>query len=245
MKTLRVCLMLGLLAGVAACNLTEEIYLKSDGSGSIALQFDGSEMMDMAEGLADSTSQKMDSVIYFSDILREKKDSIATLPADEQERLRNLEPYRMRMQSDPDAGEMLFTLERDFTDLSEVEDSFNAFQRAGTLDPDDESASMPGAPEIYESTQVSYALKDGIFRRKSVITDSVLHQRRLDSLEQSAMFLSGSTYTLKIHFPSRVKSSSAQNATLSMDGKTLIHEVGFMDYLRDPGVLDLEVELEK
>jgi hypothetical protein len=58
------------------------------------------------------------------------------------------------------------------------------------------------------------------------------------------MFLGGSTYTLKVHFPRRVRSASSQEATLSVDGKTLIREVDFLEYLRNPALLDLEVELE-
>ncbi|EAR17085.1 MULTISPECIES: hypothetical protein [Robiginitalea] len=246
MKSIRYGTLLALLAVAGACNLTEEIYLEPDGSGSIALSFDGSGMLEMAgEELLDSTSVAMDSVVYFSEILEEKKDSIATLPLAEQERLKSLEPYRLRMQSNPAAGEMLFTLERDFASLAEVEESFNAFQRAGSLDPEPNAGAMPGTPEIYESTRVSYRFGDRVFSRRSEITDSVLHRQRLDSLEGTAMFLSGSTYTLKIHFPSRIRSASSETATLSMDGKTLIQEVEFMEYLRDPGVLDIRVELEE
>lgn len=246
MKSIRNWALLALVAVFGACNLTEEIHLKPDGSGTIALSFDGSGMLEMAgEELLDSTSVATDSIIYFSDILEEKKDSIATLPEAEQERLRRLEPYRMRMKSNPVANEMLLTLERDFSSLAEVEESFNAFQRAGTLDPEPNAGGMPGTPEIYESTRVSYRFDDRVFSRRSEITDSVLHQQRLDSLEGTAMFLSGSTYTLKIHFPSRVRVADSETATLSMDGKTLIQEVEFMDYLRDPGVLDIRVELEE
>lgn len=246
MKSIRSGVLWTLLALLAACNLTEEIHLKPDGSGSIALSFDGSGMLEMAgEELLDSTSVATDSVVYFSDILKEKKDSIATLPVAEQERLKRLEPYRMRMKSDPEANEMFLTLERDFSSLADVEESFNAFQRAGTLDPEPNAGGLPGTPEIYESTRVSYRFDDRVFSRRSEITDSVLHQQRLDSLEGTAMFLSGSTYTLKIHFPSRVRAADSESATLSLDGKTLIQEVEFMDYLRDPGILDIRVELEE
>ncbi len=241
---MRYWVLLSLAAGVAACNLTEEIHLNPDGSGSIAIRFDGSEMMEMAgEEMTDSTGQKMDSVIYFSQLLDEKKDSIATLPAAEQQRLKSLEPYRMHMRADPEKKEMLLSLEREFASLAEVEDSFNAFQRAGSLDPEPGPGGVPGTPEIYESTQVHYTFGSARFSRRSEVIDSVLHQRRLDSLESTAMFLSGTTYTLKIHFPDPVKVSSSESATMSLDGKTLIQEVDFLEYLKDPTILDVEVEL--
>ncbi len=237
---------MALLAGVmASCNFTEEIYLNEDGSGSVELQFDGSELMEFSgEAMGEAAEKKLDTVYYFSDFLEEKKDSIATLSAEEQQQLQQLEPYRMRMNADPDSMKLLFTLARDFDDLDQVEDSFNAFQRAGAIDGNQANAGPSAGDALPESTEVSYGFNSGVFRRSSVITDSVLHQQRLDSLESGAMILSGSTYTLRIHFPRRVKSASTDQATLSMDGKTLIREVEFLEYLRDPTVLDLEVELE-
>ncbi len=75
--------------------------------------------------------------------------------------------------------------------------------------------------------------------------DQELFQQQLDSLEGAEMFLSGSTYTLKYHFPKKIKSTTAEEATFSQDGKTLIYEVNFLDLMKNPSVLDLEVELEK
>ncbi len=242
MKTNRLWLGLSLVGLLASCNFTEEIHLNEDGSGSIALNFDGSELMSMAGDSLAMEESAMDSVIYFADVLREKKDSIATLPPEEQKRLRMLEPYRMHMRSDPGSGEMFFNLSRDFRNIGEVEDAFNAFQSTGVLENQD--SGKADSPQFGESTSVSYGFAANRFTRRSVITDSVLHQQRLDSLEGSSMFLGGSTYTLKVHFPRRVKSASSQEATLSVDGKTLIREVEFLDYLRNPAILDLEVELE-
>lgn len=229
----------------ASCNFTEEIYLSEDGSGSIALSFDGSELMSITGEEGETPGQQaMDSVIYFSDILAEKKDSIASLPEAEQQRLAKLEPYRMHMKADPEAKSLFFSLERDFTDIGEIQDSFNAFQDASALDPDDNDSPMAASTEFYQSTDVSFSYGKGRFSRRAFITDSLLHQQRIDSLAGTEAFLSGSTYTLKIHFPRKVKSASTQEATLSMDGKTLIREVDFMEYLKNPSLLDMEVELE-
>jgi hypothetical protein len=72
-----------------------------------------------------------------------------------------------------------------------------------------------------------------------------LHQQAVDSLAGAELFLTGSTYTLKYHFPKRVKSASAEEATFSADGKTLIYEVGFLELMKNPKILNLEVELEQ
>ncbi len=200
--------------------------------------------MSMAGDSAVVTEEKaVDSLIYFADLLREKKDSIATLPAAEQERLKELEPYRMRLKSDPVSKEMVIYLDRDFKAITEVQDAFRAFQNSGALEST-QQGSDKGSPDFSEGTEVSYAFGSNRFSRTTVVTDSALFRQRLDSLESGAMFLAGSTYTLRVHFPKRVKSASSDAATLSVDGKTLIREVDFLEYLRNPALLNIEVELE-
>lgn len=52
----------------ASCNFTEEIHLQEDGSGKLSINFDGSEMMDMAgEEFAKSDEEPIDSIISFKD----------------------------------------------------------------------------------------------------------------------------------------------------------------------------------
>lgn len=231
---------------LTACNFTEDIYVNADGSGSVSLSFDASEMMAMAGALDDSveTTKAMDSVMYFSDLLDEKKDSIAQLSAEEQERLEKLRPYRMHIKADPESEELLLSFGRDFDDVSVVGDTFEAFQDASALDDTPGAGAAPPAPEMGKTSELALSFNKGVFQRQTTITDPELHKVKADSLAHAASFLSGSMYTLKIHFPSRVKSTTATDATLSIDGKTLIRQVDLVDYLKDPKILDLEVVLE-
>ena len=230
-----------------SCHFTEEIRLNEDGSGSIALSFDGSQLLSLSDSATVAQQpQRLDSVVRFSDVLDEKKDSIRQLPPEEQKRLEKLRPYEMRMITDHEAGEMRFILSRKFRDISEVGDAFNAFQDAGALDPA-KGANTPMEPtdQVTQSTEVIYSLKGNTFNRRGIIVDSALHQQRIDSLRGSESFLEESTYKLEIHFPRRVRSANVDNATLSMDGKTLFYEVPFLEYLLKPDALDLEVVLEE
>lgn len=243
MKTNRIWAVLSLAGLLASCHFTEEITLNENGTGSISLNFDGSEIMSMAGDSAVTEEKAVDSLVYFADLLREKKDSIATLPVAEQERLRQLEPYRMHLKSDPVAKELFISLSRDFKAITEVQDAFKAFQNSGALDNTQQGPESE-TPDFSKGTEVNYAYVSNRFSRTTVVTDSALFRQRLDSLESGAMFLAGSTYTLKIHFPKRVKSASSDEATLSVDGKTLMREVDFLEYLKNPGLLNIEVELE-
>ena len=230
-----------------SCHFTEEIHLNEDGSGSIALSFDGSQLLSLSDSATVAQQPKrLDSVVRFSDVLDEKKDSIRKLPPQEQERLEKLRPYQMRMITDHEAGEMRFILSRKFRNISEVGDAFNAFQDAGALEPaKGENTPMEPTDQVSQSTEVVYSLKGNTFSRRGIVVDSALHQQRIDSLKGSESFLEESTYKLEIHFPRRVRSASVEDATLSMDGKTLFYEVAFLEYLLKPEVLDLEVILEE
>ncbi|WP_375325411.1 hypothetical protein [Flagellimonas sp. GZD32] len=245
MKTFKALLVSAIVVLAAACNFTEEIHFQDDGSGKLSIQFDGSEMMEMAgEEMAKSGEEVVDSIISFKDFLEENKDSIAQLSADEQAKLKKLESFNMRMVMDPEKKLMLFDLFSEFKNVSEMNDAFNTFQDASTLGPNanPQQAQMK-SPE--QATKVNYTFNNNTFTRTAEIIDQTLLQQQIDSLQGAEMFLSGSTYTLKYHFPKRVKSTNVEEATFSADGKTMIYEVGFMEMMKNPSLLDIEVKLEK
>ncbi len=233
---------------IVACNFTEEIHFNKDGSGKLNIHFDGNEMMAALGSMGDSTQQEevMDSTIVFKEFFKEKADSISKLPLEEQEKLKKLEPFSLHMTMDSKNETLSFDLSSEFKNVSEVNDAFNAFQEASALGPkpgnDGPSTAMsPSEP----TTQVSYSFSKNTFTRTTKITDQALFEKGLDSLQGAEMFLSGSTYTFKYHFPSRVKSTNVEGATFSMDGKTMIYEVNFLEMMKDPEAVEIRVELEK
>ena len=228
-----------------ACNFTEEIHFNKDGSGKMNICFDGSEMLQMIpESDSISTKEVIDSTLVFKDFLREKKDSIAQLPIEEQKKLKKLEPFSIHMVVDEPNGVMNFDMFSDFKNVSDVNDAFNAFQNANAIGPSAGDASMP-KKSSNEATQVSYTFDGSKFVRATEIKDMELFKKSMDSLQSAEMFLGGSTYTFKYHFPRRIKSTNIEEATFSMDGKTMIYEVNFLDMLKDPESIKIEVELEK
>ncbi|MBO0321616.1 hypothetical protein J0X14_04845 [Muricauda sp. CAU 1633] len=231
---------------VYSCNFTEEIHLQEDGSGKLSINFDGSELMEMAgDQMIQENEKPIDSIISFKDLLEEKKDSIAQLPAEEQAKLKKMEPFNMHMVMNPEEKVMKFDLFSEFTNVNEVNDAFNTFREASLMGPKSQPEQATPMPMSEQSTEVTYSFANNTFSRTSTIIDPELFQQNIDSLQGAEMFLSGSTYTLKYHFPKRVKSTTAQEATFSADGKTLIYEVSFLEMMKDPKLLDIEVELEE
>ncbi|MBU3024559.1 hypothetical protein Q4603_19705 [Zobellia galactanivorans] len=245
MKLLKVVVTVCIAVFFVACNFTEEIYFNEDGTGKMDIGFDGSEMMQMMPS-SDSTKlgEVIDSTLVFKDLLREKKDSIAQLSPEQQAELKRLEPFSLHMKVDADNGIMNFNMFTDFKDVSEVNDAFNAFQSASSVGPAAGSKPMPQNP-ANGATKVNYTFNKNKFKREAAIVDQELFQQSVDSLVSAEMFLSSSTYTFKYHFPKRIKSTNIEAATFSMDGKTMIYEVNFLDILKDPESVLIEVELEK
>ncbi|WP_350290145.1 hypothetical protein [uncultured Croceitalea sp.] len=247
MKKLK--LLVALLAAITvlACNFTEEVYINEDGSGKLSINFDANEMMAMM-GSLDSLKQEkaIDSTIVFKDLLKEKRDSISKLPLAEQEKLKKLEPFSMHMVMKPEEQVMRFELFSEFKNIEKVSDAFNAFQSASSLTPAPGASAgqSPPIPSPKATTKVNYKFDDNTFSRNTIIIDQELFQKSLDSLAGAEMFLSGSTYTFKYHFPRRVKNVNVEGATFSMDGKTMIYEVNFLDMMKTPEAINLEVELE-
>jgi hypothetical protein len=194
----------------------------------------------------DSTQldKAIDSTLVFKDLLRDKKDSISQLSAEEQAKLKRLEPFSLHMKVETESGIMNFDMYTDFKDVSEVNDAFNAFQNASSVGPIAGGQSMP-ENAANEATEVNYSFKKNKFKRETVILNQKMLKKSIDSLASAEMFLSSSTYTFKYHFPKRVKSTNIKEATFSIDGKTMIHEVNFLDMMKDPESLLIEVELEK
>lgn len=239
------------------CQFSEDLHINEDGTGKIAFSFDGSELLKMAgdklgEGLGEEQKEEkaIDTLMVFKDYLEEKKDSIAQLPKAEQERLKKLENFKMHMFMDPKTMEMNFDLYSDFKDVSDLGNIFNDFKTASSLGGKKAGSSVgaPGDPlsntEGDDPTKVSYTFKGNKFKRVTEILDEKQLKQGLDSLEQMKMFLASSKYKIKYHFPRRIKKISSKEALFSQDGKSFTLEVGFIDYMENPKILDVEVELE-
>ncbi|MCW5520223.1 hypothetical protein J1N09_10265 [Aureitalea sp. L0-47] len=230
-----------------SCQFQETMILNEDGTGRMSLSMDLSEMMAFSgEFGKDSTETKQDTIITFKDIFEEKKDSIAKLSRAEQKKLKAMENYKIRIMSDPDAEKMLMDVFTDFKDVSEANELMRGYQQAeGFIPGSDSSASEEGGDEEEpEIMAVAYEFKNNVFKRDAYIIDEVAHKRQIDSMKQAEAFMSSMKYKIKYTFPRKIKSTSVEDATFSLDGKTMELERSFLDYFKDPDVLDVEVELE-
>lgn len=239
--------LLALAFMVSSCQFTETMVLNEDGSGTMAVELNLNEMMSFGgDMMKDSIPVKIDTIINMKQFLEEKKDSIAKLSMEDQKELRKMENYSVHLNMNTETSEMSYDISTDFKSLSEVDNILNGLEKAGDFMPSNNSENMEegekeDTPDIIG---VTYSFKNGIFKRDAYIKDEKLHQKEVDSLKSTEAFMATSKYTLKYTFPKPIKKSSITDASYSLDGKTITVQKSFIDYFKNPDVLDLEVELE-
>jgi len=229
-----------------SCQFTETMVLNEDGSGRMAIEMDMSEMMAFGGMIEDSTITKIDTLVSMKSILEEKQDSISQLSKKEQAKLKKMENYFLRMYMDTEDDEMVMKMYTDFKNVEEANDIMDGFGNASSLVPNLGGGDMnfKKDEESSEIMGVSYQYKKGKFIRDAYIKDIEKHKAQIDSMKNAESFMSSMKYKLKYTFPKKIVKSSVEDATYSLDGKTIEFERNFIDYMKDPDIMDLEVEIE-
>ncbi len=229
-----------------SCQFTETMILNEDGSGNLRVEVNLNEMMAFGGGaMADSAIMKMDTIVYMKQFLEEKKDSISKLSVIEQQKLKKLENFNIHIKMDSETSEMVYDISTNFKDISEANDILNGLEQAGNLMPNpDVNTEIKKEEDSPELIGVNYSFKKGVFKRDAYIKDEKMHRQQVDSMKQAEAFMGGSNYTLNYTFPKKIKKTSNPEATFSEDKKTVKIEAPFIEYFKNPDLLDLEVELE-
>ena len=235
-----------LLIFTTSCSFTENITINEDGTGSMSLDMDASELMAMAgDEIAKSGEKRVDSTMSFKELLAEKKDSIAKLPQEEQDRLKKLENFSIKMLMDPETQEFKFSLLSDFKKVEDMGDMMDSFDKANPMN----SKKPEGAPDFgldKYKTQSKYAYNGKKFTKTVSRKESLPETKEEgeDTMEMMRGMLESSTYTINYNFPKKVKSVSNKNATISADKKTVTVIYPFTDYMDKPDAMSVEVEFE-
>lgn len=232
---------------VVSCQFTETMIMNEDGSGIITVEVNLNEMMAFGgDAMKDSIQVKMDTIVYMKQFLEEKKDSISKLSVIEQQKLKKLENFNIHIKMDSETSEMVYDISTNFKNISEANDILNGLEQAGNMMPNQDSNTEVNKEEDSpEVLGVNYSFKKGVFLRDAYIKDEKLHQQQVDSMQQAEAFMGGSNYVLKYTFPKKIKKASNPEATFSEDKKTVSIQAPFLEYFKNPDLLDIEVELEK
>ncbi len=282
MKLLKLYSFVVFLTFFQSCMITESLLIKDDGSGKFSYDIDASPVMEMVGNSFSNESEKkaskrkskkgeqrkgktIDSTYTFKELFADKKDSIAALPAEEQERIKKMEHFSVRMIVNEEANQMKYSL---FSDFKTIEELKNMTSPLTTLKSAGVAPAQAGVAmtqkEAQENSVTSYDYNGKIFKRvvaeletSEKISDSVKSaesklseeeleaQKLAEGLTAAMKELMGkSSYKVVYTFEKKVKNISVPNAVLSEDKKTVTIDYLFEDYMKKPKSLDLEIEFE-
>ncbi|WP_353780171.1 hypothetical protein [Winogradskyella sp. 3972H.M.0a.05] len=249
-----------------SCNVTESIIINENGSGEYLTTYDMGDAITMfAESMGGGKSgdsgekkeggEKMDTTMVFRDIMEENKDSIAALPEDKRLMMESLKDMYMRMYMDEDKGEMEIGIGMNFKSMNDLKDIQDKLRKAQTLNERnsdmDQLKDNPMLGMFFgnESSDLKYTYDGNAFTRNTyfelpegqTMEDVVFNEDELQDKELMKYFESA-YYTVELTFPKKIKSHSVKDAKVSDDGKTLTYKANWIDYLKDPKRLDVNVE---
>lgn len=270
MKLFKCLLVAALLVSLSSCSITERIIFKEDGSGKFAYEIDGSKMMSMmGDAFKDESAKKskkkknkkgeresldMDSTFTFRELFAEKKDSIAKLPLEEQEKLKKMENFSMRMVMNEAKGTLNYTMFTDFKSIAELKDIMSPMQSMKSLGSSNKSIGEKGSMMNDDNTN-EYFYDGKLFQKKvsKLPIDNSNKDaetiREEDELAQSmkesmAAVYEESEFKVVYQFPKAVKKVSNPNAVYSDGRKTVTVLFDMKEYMETPESLNLEIELE-
>ena len=258
MKRLFLILIIGLT--LIGCEIREEYTFNKDGSGEYQMAFDMSELMNMdVEPDSTEVQQPVDTLIVFSNLLDEKKDSIAQLDPAEQERLEKLRPLKMRMIVDDSTKQMNIKLSYSFETIDDLKNFSDAVEKADIKELDDITAA--GQPQqgmatdsvakqeennvfdMAESFETKFSSKK--FSRK------ITEEARMDAVKKKDTTMTADDpfadmvrFKQVFRFPYRVKAVDNENAKILSDFKGVELEANMYQINNDPDFFNLEVLFE-
>lgn len=231
---------------LTSCQFTERININDDGSGKYALEMDMSAMISSMKQMGDSLKSNdeemktVDTLIYFKDILEEKKDSISKLSKEDQASLKAIKDLKIHMLVDEKNDKMITNFIYDFKSINELANMQEKISKAQSITEGKQNS----APAT--DTEVKFSFSGNKFTRKVIKKKMTAEEKEAykKSLEQSASFLDGSLYKLEYHFPKAIKSTTYKDAKFSNDRKTLFIVVDMKKITENPNILDFEVILK-
>ncbi|WP_148639233.1 hypothetical protein [Aquimarina longa] len=241
---------------LVGCQFSETLNLNEDGTGKITMSFDGSELMKMGgEKVSEEGKKDIDTTVVFREFLEKNKDSISKLSTQMQEKLERLRDFKMHVVVNKNSSKADMDLYKEFKDVSELGNLFSDFktsmvmggnvsnkteEKSNTINPIDKALTSED-----DGVKVHYSFRNNTFNRFAEIVDEEKMKKSIDSIEKARMFLASSKYKLKYTFPRKIIKMSSDKATFSLDMKSFILEVGLIEYMQNPKILDIELELEE
>ena len=162
---------------------------------------------------------------------------------------------------DEDKGEFDFGVGMNFNSIDDLQGIQDKIKKAQSLNSQGQQADAMKENSPFgkfmgnDNVGMNYTLTENGFSRMTEYklpegADMEEFEQKLDELfdetddsnEQFMAYFQEATYNVKYTFPKKVKSTTIEGATISEDGKTVTYHVNWIDYLKNPKSLDVDIE---
>lgn len=238
-----------LLTFCTSCEFSETIYINDDGTGKMSMYLDGSELMPMmGTQMTGGEEQSIDSMISFKEMFKGNSKFLSEMSSTDRKMIKSLENLNAHMVLDTKKNKFNVDLFTDFNSVNDIQEMFGAINSLAKMAKNSNSmgTSNPLANSDFDKlTKMNYSYEKKTFKRALYITDKALMDKLRENLGQAELLLASSTYKLDYHFPEKIKSVSVDDVVMGKDGKSFTIEVNALEFVKNPEMLNLEVELEK
>ncbi|HVU57488.1 MAG TPA: hypothetical protein VHD83_20635 [Puia sp.] len=240
------CLMMGCL------DINENVEIKKDGSGTMAVDMDLSQMVEMLqtymgkEELAKKGMEKMDTTIQMKDIV----DTVQSLSAEKKALLR---PGIVHIKMDLDQKVFTTHMQFPFTSQSQLQSLYKTMSD-GSLGNANLLSGLAGQSELggaHESPDINqfngiydFTCKDGVMIKKlnNEKWKALKSDPQLSQMQQASQMGMEILYTTTIALPRPVKKVDNPLAKLSDDKKTVTIKYNLVDIFEKPDQFSYNIE---
>lgn len=241
MKFIKALLILVLLT---SCQVTETITINPDGTGNIEvvqLRDEHSYMQLAGESYSREEIFK-DTTYVFKEYIENYKENYLKYTPEEQKLFQTYSRVKVHKKESSFEKEFKSVFFFDFNKVSEIPDLYKTDNYAYDIKF---NYALTAEGYYYK---VEYAFDGKVFKRLVSVTNQAELQKTKDEFTKNgSKYISlkpTQTYTLRYHFPGKIKSVSNEKAVISADKKTVTIEFQLWDCLQNPEMTSLEVVLE-
>ncbi|KAB1066818.1 hypothetical protein F6U93_13260 [Tamlana haliotis] len=251
MKLFKSLFILTLIFNLYSCEVVQEVNFNTDQSGQYSLGFDLSEMMSMGLDSESDSMEQIDSLIVFSDILESKKDSIAKLSLEEQNKLKELEAYSFYIKSDTTSGQFKMKINYDFKDLEDLALFGEKLKDQDIKELNDLNQKLQATDKSKPNMMLNISDSFDTTFNKDKFTLSISQEALEKAEKEKDTTMTADNpmanlmrFKLRYNFPYRIKNVSNEHAKILSNFKGIEITANLYQMVSDPKFFDTEVEFE-
>ncbi len=233
---------------VISCQITERVFIQESGAVKYDTEFDFSEMIGFIYTQSTKDSLRsigefpVDTIISLAELENFAQISPDSINDAQREFMKSLDKMKVRMVINDTEGIMSIGLEE-----KNIE-SFNAYlkkvkEATDKLEKED-SKMAEGLAQSGMLKTLEFKYDGKTFNRIAGKTKGFLDGLDDNTTESTKEMMNMFTYKLEYHFPKKIKKSNIENATYSLDGKTMTVEVPMMELIENPEKYNFQIEFE-